>query len=65
MSSIYSSCLKKNHILKNIIFMSPLSKTKLNIPNIITDTKRLFTPNRNNKIDSINYHIIKINLMTF
>ena len=55
MSSVYSSSLnKKNLKLKNIIFMSPLSRTKLNIPNIITDTKRLFTTNRNNKIDSIN-----------
>ena len=55
MSSVYSSCLnKKNLKLKNIIFMSPLSKTKLNIPNLITDTKRLFTSNGNNKIDSIN-----------
>ena len=60
MSSVYSSSLnKKNLKLKNIIFMSPLSRTKLNIPNIITDTKRLFTSNGNNKIDSVNLSYYK------
>ena len=53
MSSTFSSSLnKKNLRLKNIIFMSPLSRTKLNIPNLISDTKRNLT--NNNKYNSNN-----------
>ena len=58
MSSVYSLSLnKKNLKLKNIIFMSPLSRTKLNIPNLITDTKKLLASN--SKIDSINLSYFK------
>ena len=45
-----SNTNKKNFKLKNIIFMSPLSRTKLNIPNLITQTKRILTTTGNNRI---------------
>lgn len=51
-STFLSSSNKKNLRLKNIIFMSPLSRTKLNIPNLISETKRNLT--NNNKYSSNN-----------
>ena len=37
------SGLKKNLHLKHMIFTSPLTKRKITIPNIISDTKRIST----------------------
>ena len=55
MSSSHSTNLnKKNLSLKNIIFMSPLSRTKLNIPNLISETKRILTTGNNHIKNSSN-----------
>ena len=55
MSSSHSTNLnKKNLSLKNIIFMSPLSRTKLNIPNLISETKRILTTGNNHIKNSTN-----------
>ena len=52
---------RKNLKLKNIIFMSPLSRTKLNIPNLISQTKRILTTTANNQILNVSNYINKSN----
>ena len=52
---------RKNLKLKNIIFMSPLSRTKLNIPNLISQTKRILTTTGNNQILNVSNYINKSN----
>ena len=52
---------RKNLKLKNIIFMSPLSRTKLNIPNLISQTKRILTTTGNNQILNVSNYINKTN----
>ena len=57
MSSKISGLNKKNLHLKQMIFTSPLTKRKLTIPNIISDTKRLITQTntQTNSTNTSNY----------
>jgi hypothetical protein len=41
--------------------MSPLSRTKLNIPNLISQTKRILTTTANNQILNVSNYINKSN----
>ena len=45
----YVSDNKKNFKLKNISFMSPITRTKLNISNLIAETQRIITNSNTNK----------------
>ena len=45
----YVSDNKKNFKIKNISFMSPITRTKLNISNLIAETQRIITNSNTNK----------------
>ena len=48
--SFPSGTNKKNLKIKNISFMSPITRTKINISNLIAETQRIITNSNSNKI---------------
>ncbi len=48
--SYQSGTNKKNLKIKNISFMSPITRTKINISNLIAETQRIITNSNSNKI---------------
>ena len=56
MSSYVSGLIKKNLKLKNITFMSPLTHTKLNMKNILSETQRIMKTSNDNNIQLENHY---------
>ena len=56
MNSYVSGLNKKNLKLKNITFMSPLTHTKLNMKNLLSETQRMTKTNNDNNIQLGNYY---------
>ena len=55
MSSYVSGLNKKNLKLKNITFMSPITQTKLNMTNLLSETQRVLKTNNENTSQLNNY----------
>ena len=56
---------KKNLKLKNITYMSPMTQTKLNITNLLSETQRIMKTNNDNNNQLNNYFHHTSNLSNF